>query len=372
MRRTYFCKSTTFSRLKSLTVTILLFLQANTMFSQQRPPFSEKTTETEGRIFLPFTKGEVVRKINGPQKPVFDEICSIITAWDSIAPPQGIKVSCYGFDNSLEIYFSPYLFEEGTRFASEGGPKLSIYVNDPLQMFGSQIAPGIFICPQKTADFNGFPIYQTDRQEVTIVHKKKIPLFVPVTQEEYLKALIAKKEENTTKGSNPDYQTTFGEMEQAYQKLLKTDKEAAAEFKQQIDEFRAEADKNGEGTNMPDIVALLKKELSGLTAEERSRQAYYGGAAAIEEYHNASGLVPYENRENADALVRPNPALIESSSNDQVQLLVICWSVGENINQDKPRLYNEDRDGFHLADDLMNKLYKSQKTWNNIFNICNR
>lgn len=356
--------------MKSIAITTLLLLLTNVLFSQQRPHFSDKSIEVDGRVFLPYTKGEVVRKINGPQKSVFDEICSIITTWDSIAPPQGMKVFCSGFDNSLEIYFLPYLLEEGARFASEGGPNLKINVNDPLQMFGSPIVPDIYLCPQKTADFNRFPIYQTDHQEVTIVSKKNIPLFIPVSQEEFLKALIAKEEENAQNNSGSDYQTTFREMEQAYQKLLKTDKEAAKDFKQQIDEFRAESDKNGEGANMLDIVALLKKELSDLTVEERKQQAYYAGSWAMEEYHNASGLVPYGSRDHGDALVRANPALIDNSSKDKIQLLVIGWSLGRiPQNLDKPRFYNEGTEGFLLADSKIAELYQQKKIWEQVFQM---
>lgn len=353
--------------MKSIAITTLLFLLTSMSFSQQRPPFSEKTVGFEDRVFLPYTKGEVVRKINGPPMPVFDQICSIITAWDSIAPPQGIKVACYSIDNSLEIYFLPYLFEDGARFASEGGPHLSIFLNDPLQMFGSPIAPGIFLCPKKTATFYGYPIYQNDHQEVTIVCKKKIPFFISVSQEEYLKALIVKEEKNEQKNSPSDNQVQLQEMEQTYQKLLKIDKEAAHEFKQQMVEFT-----NKENVQEIDLVSLLKNELSGLTLDEKKRPAYYGGASAMEEYHNTSGLVPYENKEDADMLVRPNPALIDGSMKSKAQLLVICWSVGSSsTDSDKPRLYSEGRNGFHLADNLMSKLYHDQTIWSNIFGICN-
>jgi len=350
--------------MKSALIATLLSLFAMPLFSQQRSPFSEKEVEVDGRIFLPYSKGEVVRKISGPHKPVFDQICSIITAWDSIVAPQEMKVFCYGFDNTLEIYFLPYLFEEGTRFASEGGPNLSIYANAPRQLFGSEIAPNIFLCPQKTANFNGFPVYQTGRGEATVICKKKIPLFIPVSQEEYLKALIAKEEKKEDSYSPPDHQTQLHEMEQAYQKLLKVDKEAAQEFKQQMAEF---IDNNN--IQPINLVSMLRNELSSLTADEKKRPAYYGGASAIEDYHNTSGLVPYENKENSDALVRPNPALIDGNSKDKIQLLVIRWSVGGNVDLDKPRLYTEGRRGFHLADKLMSELYKSQKIWNEIFKI---
>lgn len=350
--------------MKSTLIAILLSLLAMRLFSQQRPPFSEKTVNVKDRTFLPFTKGEVVRKISGLQKPVLDEICLIITAWDSIAPPQGMKVFCYGFDNLLEIYFLPYLFEDGVRFASEGGPNLSIYANDPRQMFGSEIAPNIFLCPQRTADFNEFPVYQTGRGEATVICKKKIPIFIPVSQEEYLKALIVKEEKKEDSYSPPDHETQLHEMEQTYQKLLKVDKEAAQEFKQQMVEF---IDNND--IQPINLVSMLKNELAGLTAEEKKRPAYHGGASAIEDYHNASGLVPYENRENADALVRPNPALIDGNIKDKIQLLVIRWSVGGNVNLDMTQLYSGERKGFLLADRKMAELYQEKNIWKQVFQM---
>lgn len=373
MRGASFYKNAMLRLLKSTALILFLLIRPNAGFAQVRPPFSEKTVEVDDGIFLPYTKGEVVRKISGPRKPALDKICAIITAWDSIAPPQGMKVQCSGFDHTLEVYFLPYLSEDGTRFASGGGPSVRIHVNDPRQMVGSPIAPDIYLCPQKRADFHGYPIYQNDDREVTIVYKRELPLFVAVSQEEYLKALVAEEEEEKApKGSSPDSQTAVREMERAYQQLLKTDKVAATEFKQHMDEFRAEAGKSGDGANSMDPVALLKKELSGLTDEERKRQAWYGGASAMEAYHNASGLVPYEDRDNAEALVRTNPALIEAFSKDQVQLLVIRWSVGGTADSDKPRLYNEGRAGSNLADDLMSKLYLNQGIWSGIFEICNR
>jgi hypothetical protein len=368
MKQTPFCQSAVL--IKSAAVILLLLLRSNAVPAQQRHPFSEKTVDVKDRTFLPFTKGEVVRKISGTQKPVLDQICSIITAWDSIAPPQGIKVFCSGFENSLDIYFLPYLFEDGIRVASEGGPMVSVYVNDPLRMFGHPVVSDIFLCPQKTADFNGFPIYCNGRQEVTIVSGKKIPLFVPVSQEEYLKVLIAKEEKANQTNPGSDYQSAFREMEKAYQQLLKTDKEAANEFKLQMDEFKAEIGKNGNEANVIDPVALLKQELAGLSAEGQKQQAWFSGASAVETYKNASGLVPFEDRHNAHALVRYNPSLIEGSSKDQVQLLVICWSVGESIDSDKPRVYKEGRAGFHLAHHLMSQLYLDQKIWAAIFQIC--
>lgn len=357
--------------MRSFIITTILLFLSTLSFSQQRPPFSDKPVIVKDRPFLPYTKGEIKKEIQGPQKAILDKICSIITSWDSIKLPQGIDVYCSGYENTLEVHFLPYLFDDNIRYPAESGPNFRIHVNNPGSMFGGPIVSDIFLCPEKIIDFNGFPIYQNDRMEVTVVTKKNIPLFIPVTQEEYLKALIRKEEKNNPENTNPDYQSTLQEMEKAYKLLLETDKDAAKEFKQQMEEFRNETSKDGSVNSMIDMVSLLKNELAGLTAEEKSRHAYYGGPWAMEEYHNASCLVPCEKKDMADALVRPNPALI-NTSNNQVQLLVISWSLfDDNHEEDKPRLYKDGREGFHLADDLMVKLYNNKQTWINIFNLVN-
>ncbi len=340
----------------------LLFLSAPCR-AQQRPPFSEKKVEEDGRLFMPFTRGEIEKRISGSNQALFGEICSILCSWDSIAPPQGIKVSCYSDGYELEIRFLPYLFEEGERVTVGSGSSLTLSLNNPLQMLGSPLVEDIFLSPQKSADFHGFPIYRNDRHEVTIVSKKSVPLFIPVSQEEYLKKLIADEEKKNPGNSSTDTQTVLREMEQAYQELLKSDKVAAKEFKQQMDEFRAEASASGEGSDMPNVVTSLKKELSALTAAERVRQACYGGISAMEAFHNLSGLVPEGSEVSGEPLVRANPALIDPSSANRIQLLTIRWLVGEGENADKPRFYNEGREGFSLADHLMSTLYANQKIW---------
>lgn len=349
-----------------LAMVALMFRLLPPLQAQQRVAFSESKVEVDGRWFMPYTKGEVEKRISGSYKPLFDEMCAIIGSWDLLAPPQGLKVSCYADANALEIYFLPYLFEEGSRVSAGSGPNLRIFANYPLTMFGSPLVEDIFLCPQKSADFYGFPIYRNDRQEVTIVSRKSVPLFLPVSQEEYLKALIAIEEKKAPNTISADSQTALREMESAYQMLLKTDKEAAKEFKQHLDDFRADAKSTADGAGMANMVTVLKKELSLLTASERLKQAWYGGASAMERYHNVSGLVPDGNSENSDALVKPNPALIDASSANRIQLLVISWSVGDGDNADKPRFYKEGREGFDLADDLMSKLYHNQTLWRRI------
>jgi len=372
MELKYTCKNRTSYTAKKLALPLLFLLLHISLNAQLRPPFSEQTVVVKERTFLPYTKGTVERKITGAYKPFLDKICSAVLAWDSISPPQGIKVDCYGYDDNLEIYFLPYLFEEGRRFASEGGPKLSVSVDNPAAMYGSPIVEGIFLYPQKTADFNGFPIYRSDHGEVTIVSGKGIPLFIPVTNEEYLNALIAREEINQKKQAQvpADSQAQAEDMKKTYEYLLKTDKEAAREFKQQMEEMKKEVNKN-KGQQI-DVVERLKKELLNMTEEEKKRPAYYGGGTAMEEYHNLSELVPFEHKEAGELLAKVNPALTKEIQKSGIQLIVLRWSIdSDNQNGDKPRFYNKGRAGFNLADKLMARLYKESKIWQRVFSICN-
>jgi len=368
----FIIRITSINSLISKACCIILLLLPVITNAQQRNPFSDKISIVDDNTFLPFTKGEVKRAITGIHKHGFEKITSIITTWDSLNPPQGFQAYFWGADNSLEVYFLPYLYENNKKITSESGPGLIFNVNAPSYMFGSPITADIFLCPQKVSDFFGYPVYRNGKGEVTIVSRHKIPLFIPVTQEEYLKTLISEEGKNKiTAPAKSDYQATIDEMEITYKKLLQTDPETASEFKSQIEEFRNETNSISDNSQAPNLVELLKTELSSLTSEEKNQQAYYGGAGAMDVYHNYSGLVPCDEKDKGDALVRANPELIKNNSGNDIELIVIRWSVGHSIENYNPGLYNEDCRGFNLADCMFKSLYLNQIIWQNIFNLCN-
>jgi len=368
----FIIKTTSINRLITNACCIILLLLPVITNAQQRNPFSDKINIVKDNTFLPFTKGEVKRSITGIYKSEFEKITSIITSWDSLNPPQGFQAYFWGADNSLEVYFLPYLYENNKKITSESGPGLIFHINAPLYMFGSPITADIFLCPQKVSDFFGYPVYRNGKGEVTILSKKNIPLFIPVTREEYLKTLINEEGKNKiTAPTKSDYEATLNEMDLAYNKLLQTNPEAAREFKSQIEEFKNESNSISEETQTPNLIELLKTELSSMTVEEKNQQAYYGGAGAMDVYHNYSGLVPCDEKDKGDALVRANPKLIKNNSGNDIELTVIRWSVGNSIENYNPGLYNEDCNGFNLADCIFKSLYQDQIIWQNIFNLCN-
>jgi len=346
---------------------VLVFAQQHTLFSEKAVTVEDYTTK-EIRTFLPFTKGEIKIKTSGIYKAVFDKICSIIVSWKFIVPLRGIQVFCYGHENQLEIYFSPYMFEDGLKFPSEGYSKLEISINDPRTIVGSDIVPNIYCCPQKTSDFYGYPVYNIGKNsEVTVVSRKNIPFFIAVTQEEYLKTLIAKVNKETLPIPNKqDYQKTLQEMENNYQKLRKVSIEAAEGIKQAINEFKEEINRNEEySKSYIDPISILKNRLLSMSEEEKRENAYYGG-------DDISGLISYGQREYGDLLVKINPALISENLKSGIHLLTIGWEVKKVTVSRNLQLYDEGKLGFQLTDYLMSKLYEDQNIWNRIFSICNK
>lgn len=335
--------------------------------------YSEQTVTIGEDVFLPYCKGKVIKHFEGERVALMEKIYQVIASWDSLNPPRGFEASFNAGDRDLDLTFAAYV-KEGESKTTNSGALLSVCVNDPARAFGSPVINNIFLQPEKVADFFGYPVYQNTDQEVTVISKNKSPLFVPVTQEEYLQQLIKTETEKQKKepGSQQksDSEVILAEMEKTYKELLKTDTDAAAEFKIEIQKFKAGMNENQNDDVPADLLTLLKKELENLSPVERSKPAWYS-IGAIEKYGNFSGLVPESNAEEGTALVKIAPVYASLANNkNAIKLLVISWKAGyDNSNSDKPRYFDDEAKGFLLADYYMVRLYHQQKIWNNIINL---
>ncbi len=419
---------------------ILLFLIQTFGFAQVHPFSNEVVIDTYGSETMPFARGEVRRtQMTMPEFPVrysasyfptLDKITDIVARWDKLNPPQGFRATFHkllnvaydeeiykyhGDDPSphrvpeLRIIFEPY-YKSGT-----GEPKVaeigisahaSLRINNPYMVAGSPIIAGIYLCPLKTADFYGFPIYETTNGEVTIIYKKQVPLFIPVSQEEYINAHISFWEseiaDNLTEQKKPENQLSVREtvdsgkaerqaaLEKAYQELLKYDKNAAEELKRSMTETEeqlsssmatdpdAAYSKNDLLENGNEIarqtIKALKAELAALSPEQRKKQAHYH-VDAMETYHNHSGLVPFEKakpRINCDPLIRINKNTVDAN-NPEPQLMVITWNIlfSSTKSHQSPRFFDDDeeRHRANTGDRGIAELYKQKEIWESIFGL---
>ena len=332
------------------------------------PSFGQDTNEEEnGVTFLPHYKGEVVNKISGIPSSNAVKVFSVISSWQPFISPQGFKLTAHGDNTQLEVMVEPYFSQDGITLTN-GGASLNVYFNDPLKIFRSSVVADIYIKPLKVAEFYGYPIYYNGYFETTIIGKSHKPLFVPVTREEYLKALIA-EEEKKQKGygqtmTADEYQK---EIDKTYRELLKTDKQAAAEFKKEMEGVVKEY---AASNKTPDVISLLKEELQNLSAQERQQQAYYA-LGAMEKYGNFSGLVPESDKGQGEPLVRPNYNLIEKGKGS-IQLMVMRWNIKTEVieNESSPRRYTPKQNiGYELSDNKIAELYNSPTIWARIFSL---
>ena len=425
--------------LNLLTVCLVIFQFV--AFAQEHPFSDEVVTDSYGNEIMPYARGEVRRLQNvlcsdfptrflDSYSSTLDKIMDFATNWDKLQPPQGFRASFYNTFNvvyngdaykslsedpqpynisRLEIIFEPYYKSEtGKPAVAQIGISASgtLTINNPYLVVGSPVIADIYVCPRKTAEFYGFPIYQTNSDEITVVSKKQFPLFIPVTQEEYIKAHITFWEREIAKNrkeqQNPENEKSVREivdgekagrqkaMEEAYRELLKFDKNAAEELKKTMLELETELAANfakdqEAGYSKNDILendnsmarqtlAALQAELAAFSPAQREKQAHYH-ADAQGIYQNRSGLVPFEEakpRINCEPLVRINKKIVDAN-NPEPQLLVISWSIlfsGAESHQ-SPRLFESDKERYraHAGDKSIAEFYKQHEIWQNIFGL---
>lgn len=323
--------------------------------------------------FFPYTRGRILKNIEGEQSVLMERIYDAIMAWDSLNPPKGFEIRFNAGDRYAELAFSAYVSEDGTK-TTKSGAILSFYINDPARVLGSPVADNIFLKPEKAGDFHGYPVYRNTDKEVTVISKTATPLFIPVTREEYLQQLIktesAKQGKEEGSQQKSDSEIILAEMEKSYRELLKTDARAAAEFRTEIQKFRADMANEQDGDAPAGLLASLKAELAKMSPAERKQPAVYA-VGAFEKYNNYSGLVPVSNSGEGTALVRlPASNSSMADNKNALKVLILSWNVGsDNSNSDKPHLFHGDPEGFQLADYYMARLYHQEKIWRDIISL---
>lgn len=405
------------------------------LFGQQNPFSNQVVTTDEGIEMMPYVKGEVLnRHIMDDQylsafprnhvnqlKNYQDAIARIISTWKGITPPQGFRVTYFNYIDQIynqEIYylqdddpapitsghvsvvFHPYYQGDSGQpvIDPEVNAQVAIHLNNLYILTGSPLVADIHVCPEQTESFHGYPIFQTNRQEITIISKKNIPFFIPVSRQDYIETFIKywenhiekEKQQQTKPESNQSIQNLAdeksqrqAEMEKAYNELLKYDKNAAEQLKKTFYEVEAAIAREAAGPEgaltesdlidnsiqmASETIVKLKQELAAMPQAERQQQAYYN-ANAMEQYNNRSGLVPIQKNHEGMPLIRVNPKLVDPED-PSIQLMAIQWYYVGN-NSDRPRFYNEGKAGYLLAAWNMAQLYRQEQIWKTLFKLVN-
>ncbi len=333
--------------------------------AQQNTPYNDQVTREEGVAFLPFRRGEVIRKITGANNNPPAQCFPVFANFREFNPPQGFRLTVFGNDSYMELLAEPYI-KEGQEVFTKGGSSLTLNFNDPNKLFHLSVVDDIYPKPIVVAEFYGHPVYFNGQYETTVIANNRGPLFRQVTKQQYLEALIEDAERKQRSTPPVSHDENIKEMEKAYRLLLETDRAAAAEFKQSMDDYIASL---GEEQPAADLVTMLSNELNGLSPAELKEYAYYD-IGAMERYGNFSGLVPNSEKDNATALVRPYYWLVEKN-NSNIQLIILRWNLSTTEHDPSaPRLYtSQKRSGYALTDQRMAELYHTAEIWKSIFNM---
>ena len=338
---------------RALALIVLLTLSV-TSYCQEH--FSDEPVMIDERYFLPESRGEVKYMLSGPWKAEIEKICSIISTWKGISPPKGFETMFSGISSSFELAFAAYIKEDGQKMTLSG-PTITFSINNPADVFGMSVVDGIYVKPLENGCFQGFPKFSASRYETVVLTKLDTPLFIPVTREEYLKAMIAKAQKDypeSEKLTDTKVSKEIEEMERVYRQLLEVDKTAAEEVKKGIEEMKKEL-KNMVTKDEDYYPALLKKELDTMPEQERRLPAYYS-LSAIDNRISVSGLVRVNENNNADTLVKVNPALEKILGQaKEARLLTI------HIQQEPGEK------GFRLADSKIRELMNNESIWRKIY-----
>ncbi len=335
--------------MKKSILTIVGCLLVIILSAQERPAFSDQVVkhgDPNKQIwtqFMPYAKGRIVEDkepyISYGRSPLLsnsdynkmleniDKITKLIRSVSYISKPQGVDIhiskaighnydtdlySDYKKDPNASLYgeitvlVDPCIFYKGKRGnAEEMFAKLTIRLNNIG--FSNEKPAQVMISPMKVSTFHGNDVYWLeDNVEYTIITKKNISPFIPISQEDYYKACI-KKYSNST--------------------------EVGIGF----------------------VVDKYKDKLSKLQIDRRKQQAVVN--------------MEFEDFSEEDATQQPkyfiiDPELVKCYRSNEIQLISVSWS---KISNDEPlRLYKGGKEGFDIRFYLLKQLYDNSSFWNQL------
>jgi hypothetical protein len=264
-------------------------------------------------------------------------------------------------DASNDITFY-YFLDEGDGKASWGGEANSsvrVSINGLAGALGGPGAPAdgsallpdgrqIVLCPKKVGDLDGVPLLESVHGSWSMtIARPGLPLWLPVSRQEYLAALIRALEKSLpaikadmTNTQDP-YAAWLAERPQrekgirdSYEAMKKTDAAQAEQFLEmsermdaatgeQLKAMRTTSVDTGGLRPMEAAIETFKEEIARMSEEDRELPAYYVHPDESRDGPFGSGLVP-EGTPDAIQLVAVNPELVDRSRPpEEIQLITV-------------------------------------------------
>ncbi len=403
------------SALTCLAGLLLLVFQA---MAQTTPVFSDEIILYRGERFMPFIDGPVEEysessaeftrqqlRLVGPMRENLSAAAAVIKACAMFHPPQGFKlVVRSGIQPPVEFHrneslsgtlklelFVTLVCNEKPCYDKTTDASVTLTFNNPGKLAGTHIMDDIWIQPRKVSEFLGFPVYRFPQaqQEVTIVSAENIPLYLPVTREDFIMTLIRHfsefiadderyasmpaSRETLLSASKADSLLRRADFEEAYKRMNRFDPLLARKLKDNYEE--AEKRLALGRTDSSAVFSLsrfltmqvnvwqegirkLRAELNAMNPSERRSQAHWSES----EMMNTSGLTP-PGHPGSNPVARINPAIIDNTRNDaDIQLITVEWGVDtapyENFRRGRSLVYNK-----------LHELSRCEESWNQVFKM---
>jgi hypothetical protein len=251
---------------------------------------------------------------------------------------------------AITFYYFMAQDDGKAHWGGEANSSAVLHINDTGHLY--DLAPqreallpdgrSIAALPAETGRFYGFPQYKRSR---LILPRPGVPIWVPVSREQYLEALIRARDHEIAKLRSDQasvvdpYATWVAERaeraqsaEETYQALKKMDPVKAEEFRRMNEQMEAGIEAQLQAVRMPaddlgmlrtfeTTTARLRDELASMSPRERASQGLW--MKPEDDDLLGSGLVP-AGTPGAVELVALNPKLVDRTRPpEEIQLITV-------------------------------------------------
>jgi hypothetical protein len=390
----------------------------STAIAQTTPVFSDEIVLYRGERFMPFIDGALEEytipsadftrqqlRMVGTMRDKISEASSILKACQIFHPPQGFKLVIHSqalppvdfhsnesLSGTLRIeLFVTMVCNEKPCYDKKTDATVSITFNDPTRLVSTHIMDDIWLQPRRISDFFGRPVYRllNDRREITVVSGHEIPLYLPVTREDFIMTLIrhfgemiAEDEYLAAQPQSKEIELSFSDAENgkrkdnfeiAYNSMFRFDpllarklKENFIQVERKLEEAKSDSTiiiTESQYINMQlnvwrEGIRKLRAELNAMSPSERRSQAHWSESETM----NTSGLTP-PGHPGSNPVARINPQIIDNSKPEtDIQLITIEWGIDTAP-------YASFKQGRSLQYHRLYEFGQCREEWENLFSL---
>lgn len=374
--------------------------------------FSDEIILYRGERFMPFIDGPLEVSHTSPadlsrqqqrqlplMKQKMEEVVSLFTTCSLLSPPQGMKAvlttgiqpplpsgenKSFTGNLFLELYVT-MVCNEKPCWDKKTDATLKMNINDPSRLAAMHVMDDIWISPRLVSDFFGHPVYRLNdgHREISVITKKNVPLYLPVSRENFILSLINHFEKTISAGesqaaspesetiilvSNPtDKERRKKAFDKDYENLNRFDPLLAKKLNDNYLEAERRLEQAKSDTaaafTMANFIRMqqlvwqegirkLRAELNAMSPLERRSQAHWSESEAL----NTSGLTP-PGHPGSFPLVRINPDILDHSlPATAIQLLTVEWGI-----ETEP--YITFKHGRNLQYHKLHQLHECKEIW---------